>query len=439
MPIKMKYLSSLVLWLVCSAAIAWPTMEHCTTENGARVDFVPTNGLPILDAQLVFDAGSARDSEQKGVAALTSLLLDQGAGGMSAQAISEAMEDVGAQLGTSVSRDFTSVSYRSLTDPAALTSSWAVLKKVINQPDFPERDFNREKDRTLLGIKRRQESPGTLAQLALYKSMYKEHPYANPIQGEQDTVNALEKRDLRDFYNEHYVANNLIVVMVGGVSREQAADLISDLVNGLPAVKKPKPVQAVSVGDIAVSIHKEYPSQPTHLMYSLPVLMHNDADYFALYVGNHILGGSGFNSRIVKEIREKRGLAYSAYSYFRPMIQPGPFLLGLQTKNEKVAEATTATKQTLSEFIQSGPSAEELDSAKKNLTGGFALRLDSNKKLLGNVVSIVASGVPLNYLETYLEKINAVTQEQIKEAFQRRVQMTNMTLVTVGATVEQQP
>jgi len=348
------------------------------------------------------------------------------------------LESVGAQLGASSSRDFTTIKYRSLTDKSALMTSWAVLKKVLNEPEFTLLDFKREKERILLRIKRREESPGTLAQLALYKAMYKDHPYANAISGELESVSNINVDDLIGFYKTHYVAKNLMVVLVGGVSREQAEALVDDLVKDLPEGKKTAKIQAVKDIVKGAEIHQEYSSQQTHLMYSLPVLRHNDEDYFALYVGNHILGGSGFSSRIVKEIREERGLAYSAYSYFHPMIEKGPFLMGLQTRNEKVAEASTAVKAVLQKFIEHGPSEEELIAAKKNISGGFALKLDSNKKLLGNVVSIVASGAPLDYLDNYLQKVKATTRKQIQDAFKRRVEMDKMTLVTVGKTVAEQ-
>jgi len=250
-------------------------------------------------------------------------------------------------------------------------------------------------------------------------------------------VSALEVVDLKQFYQQYYVANNLTVVLVGGVTQEQAKKMVQELVGSLPAGKKASLLPEVNADIEGKTIHQEYPSQQTHLMYSLPVLKQNDPDYFPLYVGNHILGGSGFSSRIVKEIREERGLAYSAYSYFRPMRQKGPFLIGLQTRNEKVSEASTAVKQTLQTFIQHGPTDEELTAAKKNIMGGFALKLDSNKKLLANVVGIVTSGVPLDYLNSYTQKVAAVTQEQIMQAFQQRVKMSSMVMVTVGQSVEQ--
>ena len=427
-----QIVTGVVLWLACSVAMAVPTIQHWKMTNGAHVYFVATDGLPIVDARVVLNAGSAYDGRYSGLAALTSSLLDQGAAGQNAQQIAEQLESVGAQLSTGSSRDFSTLSFRSLSDPNALAPAWAVFKEVLNKPDFPEKDFKREKKRNLLSIKRRQESPGTLAQLALYKEIYKGHPYANPIQGDAVSVARIGLAELNSFYKTYYVANNAKLVLVGGISRQQAEKMAEELLADLPSGQKA--VAIAEVGDLtgSAAIHLEYPSQQTHLMYSLPVMAHNDADKFALYLGNHILGGSGFSSRVVKEIREERGLAYSAYSYFHPMVQKGPFLIGLQTKNEKRDEAVSAVKQTLVDFIEQGPTEQELIAAKKNISGGFALRLDSNKKLLGSVVSIVASDTPLSYLNTYLKNIDAVTVEQIKGAFQRRLAVDEMVMVTVG-------
>ncbi|ORU93524.1 MAG: zinc protease [Cycloclasticus sp. symbiont of Bathymodiolus heckerae] len=421
-----------LLFLINTACFAVPTIQHWQTSNGVNVYFIPTDGLSILDARLVFDAGSVRDGSKKGVAALTSNMLDQGAAGQSAQDIAERLESVGAQLGTSTSRDFTSISFRSLTDQNALEPSWNVLKEVLNEPNFPIVDFSREKKRTLLSITRREESPGTLAQLALYKEIFKGHAYASAIQGEESTVSQLVVKDLQNFYQQYYVASNLKVILVGGLSKEQAQNMVEELVGDLPLGVKANAISKVNDVQRGVAIHQEYPSQQTHMMYSTPVLKNNDADYFALYVGNHILGGSGFSSRIVKEIREKRGLAYSAYSYFHPMVEKGPFLMGLQTRNEKASEAASAVKQTLKSFIEEGPTEEELIAAKKNIMGGFALKLDSNKKLLANVVGIVASGASLDYLNNFMGQVKAVTREQVIDAFQRRVKMNSMVMVTVG-------
>ena len=411
---KLKGLVGLFAMMVSCASFALPNIQHWQLNNGANVYFVPTTGLPILDVQLMFDAGSAHDGSKLGQAALTSALLNESAGGLTAQQVAENIESVGAQLSTSASRDFSSITYRSLTDENILAKAWPVLTKVVNNPGFSTTDFNRLKQRTLLSIKQREESPGTLAQLALYEQIYKGHPYANPIQGIEETIAGMGVEDIRRYYQKYYVGKNLTIVMVGGVSRQAAEVLVNDLAGELKAGTKAAQIPAVSDVSTGLQVHKEYPSQQTHLLYATPVLKHNDPDYFALHVGNHILGGSGFSSRIVKEIREERGLAYSAYSYFNAMRQKGPFLLGLQTKNESVVEASTALKKTLRAFITEGPTEAELLASKKNIRGGFALKLDSNKKLMSVVAGIVVSGRSLEYLNSYLQNINDVTRDSIK-------------------------
>jgi zinc protease len=182
----------------------------------------------------------------------------------------------------------------------------------------------------------------------------------------------------------------------------------------------------------ASSQHIEHQATQTHLLLGQPGMRRGDPDYFALYLGNHILGGSGLVSRISDEIREKRGLSYSAYSAFSPMAAEGPYLFSLQTKNDSREEALEVLRATLARFIAEGPSEAELTAAKKNITGGFALNIDSNKDILGYIAVIGFYGLPLDYLDTFIERVNAVSAAQIHDAFQRRVQPERMALITVG-------
>ena len=158
----------------------------------------------------------------------------------------------------------------------------------------------------------------------------------------------------------------------------------------------------------------------------------NDPDYYPLYLGNFILGGSGLISRLAQEVREKRGLSYSVSSYFSPLREPGPFLLGLQTKNSQRREALKVVRQVLSEFTEKGPSAEELAAAKKNVTGGFPLRIDSNRKIVDYLTVIGFYGLPLTYINDFIPRIEAVSAEQIRDAFRRRVHPEHMLTVIVG-------
>ena len=206
---------------------------------------------------------------------------------------------------------------------------------------------------------------------------------------------------------------------------------------GLAAGEMANPKPQVTSLTESQEVIIEHPSSQTHILMGQAGTSRDDKDYFTLYVGNHIFGGSGLVSLLSNEIREKRGLSYSAYSYFRPMHEKGPYQLGLQTRNDQAQEALKVMKDTLAAFIITGPTEEQLKAAKQNITGGFALRLDSNSKIAGYLAMIGFYGLPLDYLDTFKAKVNNVTTAQIKDAFSRRVHPETMVTVLVGGKAEQ--
>jgi zinc protease len=179
-------------------------------------------------------------------------------------------------------------------------------------------------------------------------------------------------------------------------------------------------------------VHESFPSEQTHLLLGQPGLSRDDPDYFPLYVGNHILGGNGLISRLAQNIREDQGLAYSVYSYFIPMHQRGPYIVGLQTRNAQASRAQKLALDTLRDFIEQGPTDDELRAAKNNITGGFPLRIDSNDKIADNLLSMAFYDLPLDYLDTFSGKVAAVTAGQIRDAFQRRIDLRHWVQVRVG-------
>jgi len=411
---------------------AGPKIQHWTTDKGGHILFVQAPGLPMLDLRMLFDAGSARDGEQFGVAALTSALLDTGTLQWNADTIAERLDQVGAELGTGASRDSAFLSLRCLTKDTILDSSLETLKGIIGSPSFNKKDFEREKKRLLVGLRHREESPGAIANIAYYKAIYGKHPYAHPTNGLIETVEGLTSDDLIAFYRRYYLASNATIVMVGDISRKRAESiaqlLLSDLPEGSPLSKIPK----TQVEGAAKIEHLKFPSKQTHVFSGLPVLTRLDPDYLPLYVGNHILGGSGLVSRISEEVREKRGLSYSAYSYFSPMTRKGPFIMGLQTKNDQAEEALKVLHKTVEDFINNGPTDDELDAAKRNISGGFVLRYDSNRKLAEYLGMIGFYRLPLNYLDTFSARVLAVTRENIVDSFSRRVRPEQFQTVMVG-------
>jgi zinc protease len=416
--------------------IASPQIQHWQTVNGARVYFVPAPELAMVDIKVVFDAGAARDGELSGTALLTNAMLNEGADGLDTDQIASAFADVGAQFGASAERDMAMVSLRTLTDEAILISALKTFTKVLTSPTFPQDSFERLQKQVLIGLRAEKQSPAALASRAFYQNVFGKHPYSTMPSGTEETVRQITLEKLTQFYQQYYVANNAVVVMVGALDIEQAKKIAEQIVTGLnegEMAQTIKPVMALQQANIKKIAH---PSTQTHILMGQPGINRSDPDYFALYVGNHILGGSGLVSKLSDEIREKRGLSYSVYSYFRPMRQLGPYQFGLQTRNDQAEEALEVLKNTLKTFIVDGPSEDELTAAKQNITGGFALRVDSNSKIAGYLAMIGFYGLPLDYLDSFKEHVNAVTVEEIKEAYARRIQADNMITVMVGDEAE---
>ena len=421
------------LWLLPVVAVqAMAPIQHWTTDNGARVYFAPAPELPMLDVQIVFDAGSARDGDKPGLAQFTHTLLDKGAGGLSANAIAEQLEGVGARLGGESLRDMATLSLRSLSDPKYLQPALEVFAKVIAAPSFNNDDIKRERERLLVGLQYAQQKAGEVADKAFYAALYGAHPYASPPEGTVESLKAIDAKAMRAYHSRYYVAANAVVAIVGAVDRSEAERIAVAITKALPRGEPAPALPAVSDLSAPVEQRIEHPSSQTHLLIGQPGMRRNDPDYYALYVGNHVLGGSGLVSRLSNEIREKRGLSYSVYSYFLPMAERGPFQLGLQTRNDQADEALKVVRETLASYIAEGPSAEELEASKKNITGGMALRIDSNRKILEYLAVIGFYNLPLDYLETFNAKIDALTLDQVRDALKRRVHPDRLLTVRVG-------
>lgn len=425
-------LIGLLMLLLSQASWANVAIQHWQTSQGSRVYFVQTPSLPMVDVRVAFDAGSARDDAQFGLAALTSAMLDTGAGDWNADDIANRFDSVGAAFSTGVSEDMAWLSMRSLTDKALFDKAFATFQTILQKPAFNEDDFQREKNRTLAGLKHREESPGDLARIAFGKALYHDHPYAHPEEGMVETVAGFEADDLKAFYKKYYVAANAIIVIVGDVQKPRAEQIAETLIAGLPVGEKPAEISPVAMPTQATTQRIDFPSSQTHVLSGMPGTHRKDPDYFALYVGNHILGGGSLVSRLFDEVREKRGLAYSASSQFMPLFREGPFVISLQTRNDQTDQAIKVMDETLQDFIKNGPTEAELLAAKKNITGGFALRTDSNAKLTEYVTMIGFYRQPLDYLDQFPSKVEAVSVQDIKDAFQRRIRPEWLQTVTVG-------
>ena len=429
-PMK-TFLLALALSLPLSAQAAL-AIQHWQTPQGARVYFVESHELPIVDVAVEFPAGSARDPAGKsGLAQLTHGLLDQGAGGLSDTAIAHRLADVGAVLSGRFERDRAGARLRTLSSAAEKDKALDTLARVLQQPDFPQAVIKREKQRLIAAIREAEADPGTVASKAFYRALYGTHPYARDEAGEPDEIGRLTRADLQLFYRAHYSAPNAVIALMGDITRAEAEAIAARLAAGLPkgAVLPPLPKPAPP-GSAEVRI--AHPSTQSHVLIGAMGMSRSDPDFFALFVGNYVLGGGGFDSRLMQEVRDKRGFAYSAYSYFLPMMEPGPFQLGLQTKLEQTDAALEVARATLRQFIAEGPSEAELVQAKSNLTGGFPLRIDSNSKILDYLSMIGFYQLPLDYLDTWVDRVDAVDVAAVRQAFARRIDPDKLVTVVVG-------
>lgn len=430
----MKPVSTLCALCIClftTLAEAGPKIEHWLAPSGARVFFVENHALPILDVQVDFAAGSARDTLGKtGLASMTHNLLDMGVQDMDETQIANRLADLGALLSGATEMDRASLTLRTLSAADKRGPALDILRAVMTTPQFPPAVFERERARSVAALKESLTRPDSVANRAFWSALYPAHPY-----GQKSTPQSLEsltRDDLALFYRTHYTARQATVAVVGDLSRSEAELLAQNLTAGLPTGA---PASALIAPKLQVAAEQRiaHPAAQAHLVIGMPAIKRGDPDFFPLLVGNYSLGGGGFVSRLVKEVRDKRGLAYSVYSYFQPMAQPGPFQIGLQTKKAQANEGVKVVREVLAGFLAEGPSEEELVAAKKNLIGSFPLRLDSNKKLLDNLSVIGFYGLPLDYLDTYAANVEKVTSADIRAAFARHVKPEHlMTVIVAG-------
>ncbi len=420
------------LLLVSGLAAALPTIQNWRTANGVPVYFIPARELPMVDAQILFNAGSIRDGERPGLAKLTNALLEEGAGDWSADAIADRLDRVGAQLSTGSRRDSAWISLRSLVDPRYLQPAVETVARLLKEPTFTPDAVERVRQQMLTALRERAQSPGAIAQDAFYKALYGAHPYGSPPEGTVASLNVITRADIQNFQRRYYASANAVVTIVGDLDRLAAEQLANALVGGLATGEAAPPPPLVPPLSTSQTIRISHPSSQSHILMGQIGVNRADPDYYALYLGNHVLGGNGLVSQLSQEIREKRGLAYGAYSAFSPMRQAGPFLISLQTRNDQVDTALQVAQTTLREFTANGPGAQALEEARQNITGGFALDLAGNGKLAGALGLIAFYGLPLDYLQNYIDTMNGITLEQIKAVWKRHVEPDKMITVIVG-------
>ena len=434
-----RFLSWLLLAggaLMAGVAGAQP-IERWTQPDGARVLFVPSHQNPIVDIRIDVDAGSRREAlDRLGVAALTNRLLASGTRKHDEEALSAAWADRSMQYGASVDQDRAAIRLRLLSDAADRKQGVALLNEVLTQPVFPEAALARAKAQTVAGLRQEETSPQAVAYRQFIQAIYGRHPYANEARLTPAAVEAIGREDVRAFWQQHYRPGYMSIAIVGDLTRREAAELAQQLTRGLPRTGAPLPEVPPVPQPAAQRLSQPHVASQASVALGLPLLTRDDPDYYPLVVGNYVLGGGGFDSRLMTELRSKRGLTYGASSMLAPYTAPGEFMVSVSTRKAQADEARRVARETLEKFVADGPSAPELEQAKANIIGGFPLRYDSNKKLIEYVAAIGFYNLPLTWLDDYPRAVEQVTPEAVRDAYRRRVGLDHLVEVVVGGSNE---
>ncbi|GGI83019.1 peptidase M16 [Legionella impletisoli] len=422
------------LFLTVSSSMAASSLKpsHWNTSNGAKVVFYQAMEVPMLNVKVAFAAGSAHDGDKFGLSALTTDLLNQGNDGKDASTVAELLADTGAQYQAESTRDMVVLDLKTLTEPLALNGATDIFAKIISKPDFLPGAFEREKSQQLMAIDQALESPNEVANQAFFRVLYQDHPYAHPILGTSETVQQLTLDEVRHFYKSFFVGKNTTVILVGAIEPNQAKDIAEKITQGLKTgIRAPDILRALPLAE-DMNVEVPFPSSQTVIRLGELGITHQNKYYFPLIVGNYILGGGSLVSQLALEVREKRGLTYGIHSEFLPLSGVGPFLISLATKTNQADTALDITRKVLTKFMQQGPTVKELAEAKQYLIGSFPLAIASNSSIADVLLKIAFYDLPNDYLETYLDKINAVTQSEIKTAFKTTLTPSKLLQVTVG-------
>ncbi len=440
---SIKYLISVCLLtfgLLHSAQAILP-IEQLDSFKGAKAYLVQTQSLPMVDIEISIDAGGRYDPAAKsGLASVVGQLMNYGAksdkGLLSEAQIADEIADLGAKFGISVSGERVTIRIRSLSRKDLRDRAVQLASAMLSAPTYDPKILAREKQRMTTALLESETKPESVLERRFRKSVYGNYPLANSASVQ--TVANINTTDLQQFHKLFYRGDRMIVSIVGDISKAEAAEIVQGLLQKVPQsgpaiAQLPEfersPVEPLSQREVTIP----FDSQQAHIAMGMTAVTRSNPDYFPLLVGNYVLGGGGFVSRLMSEVREKRGLAYSVSSYFAPGKDVGIFQAGLQTKNDQAALALDVLSTTIAQFIVNGPTQTELEAAKANLVNGYPLRIDNNRKLLDNVSSIAWNNLPLDTMDVWTKQVEAVNLEQVKTAFQKYLAMDRMRIVVLGA------
>lgn len=428
---KVVFLCLVSLSCILNYSFALLPIEHWKTNEGAKVYFIYAKEIPMLDIQIAIDAGAFREKNQYGLASLTADLITMGADDLDEESFALALENIGSSIDATSRNDTTIFSIRTLNDFNTLNTTLSLLKKALTKPRFESAILKREIDALLVGLEGVAEDPNALANEAFMTALYPNNRLSVTSQQLKTSIPKIISSDLMNFFKTYYHANNAVIVLVGDIPLEQARLISQDISQTLGASDIEKLQYNFKAGN-AQTIHVPFKSTQSTVLLGHVSIDRFNPDYLTLALGNHILGGSGLNSILSQEIREKRGLTYGVNSGFSPGRYQGPFSIDFATKNASVIEGIEAARSVLDNFIKNGPSEAELVLAKNNIIGGFALNLDSNRKLASALLALGIYDLPLDFYDTYQQKIQSISASDIQKAFSKHVHPDLLNTIIVG-------
>jgi len=417
---------------VASQALAGPLAERELLSNNMTLLHAERKALPIVTIVMAVRAGSiVEPSDKAGLAYLTAALLNEGTKKRTSRKISEAIEFVGGSLSASAGQDYTTISLSVLKKDIDL--GFDLLADILMNPAFNDDEITRKKRITRNWLIQQNEEPGVVASIAFSKAVFGQHPYARQVQGTIDSLDHISRQDIIDFHNTFFAPNNAIMSVVGDISRDELKALLNRHLGQWKQKNIPlTPLPNISTKDKSTVLRVNKDLTQANIILGHLGLSRDNPDYYAVMVMNYILGGGGFASRLMDNIRDNKGLAYDVHSFFSASKFSGSFRAGLQTKNESANAAIDEVLREMERMRTEPVSDRELQDAKSYLTGSFPLRIDSNSKIAGFVLAVEFNSLGLDYVDKYPFFINAVTQEDILRVAKKYLDTKNYVLVVVG-------
>ena len=431
----MKSLPLILALALSTTAQAGVDIQRWTTGNGTEVLLVEQHDNPIVDMQVNFKgAGSVFNPEGKSeVAEFTAALLTDGTEKLDEEAFNAAADDIAAQIDSSSGQESSAAVLRSLSRPETLKQAAGLLNQSLTHPRFDPAVFDRRQKEAVTALQQQETTPDYNAGRALTKLAYPDHPYGSGANITTESIRKVNLDDIRAFHRSHYGKDNAIVAIVGDINRKQADRLVKNVLNGLP--ERSSAAKNVPAVQQQPAQRRDIPfaGEQAQVLLGMPLIKRHDPDYYALVAGNYILGGGGFDSRLMKVLRDRHGYTYGVHSTLEPATEAGMFTIGYSTQKKNTKDSLVQAQAVIKQFIEEGPTEEELAQAKANIIGSFPLRFDSNAKLVKYLSIIGYHNLPNDYLEAYPKAIGKLTVAQVKDAWKRRVKPEDLHIVVVGA------